>query len=561
MKKIKKVIIDFNKIENILDKKTSIIELDCLLKDNDFNNILNFLVNNDYKVFINDNLNIKNISIVYHNLCNFIYINYKDNKIPKKINHSLLNKNIEKIKLTSTDYIYSKVKKDIEEEELEIKKLKNYIVILKDDNERFNNFIINILKYCSSDMNFLNLPRYKNIILLEYLKNIDLFSLMFEKIESQKKDLKKFLFLNIIDDIFKDLIEKHQNYTEEGSYSKGIFVKSYFDTLIKYYKSKNILTKTDILNEIKKYPNVYNYYLNNDPFLSILKLVNKKDEIIEDRIINNYNNSETDSINYLKIFIKQLQKKYNDDVLVFDKIKERFSKMYDFIISRRLLPNLMLLFEPNLEFIKYITISYMPNQETESDREKLITKYIKFLDNNRISIEEIKEKHENIFYFININDFHCQLFVEAYNKISDDILMFFKKNYKNIYTYYLYNDLILLDFNEIFDKIKQDEIFLKSFNDNDDLKFLVLKKYQSKIPFSNDLVENGINTSEGALSYLYFYRKKLPQRLEQLVNSQKTYKTIYETFLKRSKMFFNDYYSYEDFFEYFYNERLYEPDN
>lgn len=557
MKQITRIIIDFNQIENILKQKSiSIKNLIYSYDKKDYMNILNFLIkNNNPLFFINQNYNIKNISEFYYNLNDFIILNKKD------ATGIVSGSDLKKISNYSPSNAYDKLIENERVNFLNKKEINNYVNVLISNNKKISDFLFEKIKkefFKDSDYNEMQIldkisKEYPSMNVISLMKKYEIFSSILKKINSFNKKNKikfDFLFLDIIEDLFIDINEKLKSNEITVNNKNMDFIDDYFLILLEYFKNKGI-KKNKIIDEIKKYPIFYNFLLERDKNFNIVKILFKKNEILEKRILNKKHDS---AVTYLKnifdyyLIIKNVPKK---DII--QKLKEEFKDIFDLIVNNGQFSILLSKIEPSIEYIPYINnlnLNYLIIENNLIELKKLLLKYFDLLKKEKKDFDDILNDYKNLVEIFNESDELAKTFINIfpYNTLSEKSIKIIEDKYDIIYYQYLINLNINLNVYDEFNEIKKYPKVLKMiFNDIKKI-FDFFKKHESEIPFRIIELEEKIDNNFFATLYLYFYRNKLSERLEKLVAENKKTYEIYNNFLKNKNNFFKKYDSYIDFY-------------
>jgi hypothetical protein len=571
MKKVKNVIIDFKYLFIFLKQNnTNIDKLDFQIIDrkNDFE-IINFLKNIEPEIFFNNHSNIKNIKQIYTIICDFFYSEFFKSDIKEKNNFP--QEIIEKIKHYTTHYSKEQIENSFDQKDINVNKLKHYFDILNLNEKNFNIVITNmILKHIKKDGDFINFDsKYDDIGLLKRIIEPNVFFDFYKifngyssnELIKEKKE-KNILLLNIIDKVFKNINEDIKNKkiditnSELGSFTSTYFMKMRQD----FYNSSDSLPRKQInFDDIKKlmktHPNLYYYYIQNDPSFHISKFINTKNEDFENKMIKN--NKKDSIIIYLSNIFNELKKQNNSEEKIYEIIKKDFKKIFDFIIGSNYFVQYLMLYKPNLKFTSEINTKNIPSNSTEhfsgeffttATKASLLEKYFNEMKDENIKLKDIIIKYPNLLEVLNdLNHTYSKGLLEKYFKEVDENIDDIKK-YSNIYyNYFIYN-YNNLNVKDHFNLIKKNKKVFDEFKNNDEDIIYFLENYEKEIPFSLDELEEIIKTPFLLLVYFYFKRKRLSEKSERIINFERKSIKLYNDFLNNKKLsHFTSFRSFIDF--------------
>jgi len=560
MKNLKKIIIDFNSLNIVLNQKRTIIkEVKCKHDIKDAKKILDFLIENkDIKIFINDHLNIRNIESLYCQLNDFIYSLNKSNKLPKDINYSLLTQNIKDISFYSPSYCMNKL---LNQDDINDKQKYHFFNVLNYDEETLSEYISNYikLKIKKTDISLKEIldniqNQFKKIDVIYKIKRPENFIQIFNKLSDMKSQDIFNPLCKDIDDVFSDLIKKVNNKEinlNEEKYKSSDFFQTIFGSIIEYLRIKNN-DETLFLNELKKYNNIFDFFLNIEKNITIHKIIFEKNETIEKRIV--ASDKKYVAYNYLKNIISKL-KKTNSDEKIISEVQNNFKSIFEMIKKTPYFINFMSLFKVNIDFIYLINkdnVTYSENDDFSSTDKKyinnLLNNYTQLIFNNP---ENLFTKYSNLLDVMN----SCETIPENFLVIMDNLkdekyLEILRKKYSYVYTLYLVNSYKKIkDPLEQFKKINQNRGVREYFINDDNLIVDFLGKLKPSM--CSIEIENFLSTSVNLIIYLYICRKKLSAQSEQIISSDKKAFNLYKELLS-NKNIFNDFDNINNFASYVY---------
>lgn len=581
MKKVKKIEIEFEQFQSLILKNKPII-IDFLFlninKNRDLKYLYDFLkINNDVNIFFKRYSSIKNIKSIYYNICDIIFKDdfYKNDFLDLREKDPEIRKIIDYASHYSPFYASKKIEEDKKENNLRVEELKQYIEIFSEDKEYFCSFMANEVTSIISKENFIDFKgKYKDLNLLEKIEESEVFSIFYLKLQTYSENSIRYnenrillLDANIIDKVFKNINEKiKKGIIDPQNASKNLydFTSSYFKNLEQKYHNRDpekyyfniTYTKSQEAAEIfKKNPNMYEFYLKYDPFISITRLTGNKNEILEKRIIEKEYSQK--AIEYVKNIIDNFKEKSSfSEEQIFEKIKKDYKDIINLIIKDGCFIQYLLLYDTNLNFIQYINsknIIILINEEDFLDlRPKLLEKYFNELKKQNINLKKIINKYYNLLEYINDFTYYGNYFLDLYKDEIEENLNEIKK-LDNIYYQYVLLNYKKLNVYDHLEKLRSNQKYYNLFINLDDNLINFMINHQDEIPFELDKsFQNKLSTPKSILTYLYCSRKKLNLELESIIKKHetKTPNTIYNKFLKDPNKMINKYKKLENFVEY-----------